>query len=86
MTYRPNGWFYYSLNGGTEQIVMDTLKGAFYGSNLGGFRIIDFKPYNFESSTNKVTTISSSSTNDQYPSAKAVYDYLQSLNGNEEVY
>ena len=35
-----------------------------------------------ESNSNKVTTISSASTNTQYPSAKAVYDYIQSLNGN----
>lgn len=37
---------------------------------------------NLETGNNKVTTISSSSTNTQYPSAKAVYDYIQSLNGN----
>ena len=32
-----------------------------------------------ESSDNKVTTVDSSSTNDQYPSAKAVYDALGDL-------
>lgn len=37
---------------------------------------------NMEITTNKTTTISSSSTDNQYPSAKAVYDYIQSLNGN----
>ena len=37
---------------------------------------------NMEVETNKVTTISSASTNTQYPSAKAVYDYIQALNGN----
>ena len=35
-----------------------------------------------EDKTNKVTSISSASTNAQYPSAKAVYDYIQSLDGN----
>ena len=39
-----------------------------------------------EDATNKTTEITSSSTNTQYPSAKAVYDYIQSLNANEEEY
>lgn len=39
-----------------------------------------------EDKTNKVTSISSISTNTQYPSAKAVYDYIQSLNGDEVNY
>lgn len=33
----------------------------------------------FEETVNKVTAISSSSTNTQYPSALAVYNYIQSL-------
>lgn len=41
---------------------------------------------NLETSNNKVTSISSISTNTQYPSAKAVYDYIQSLNGDEVNY
>lgn len=41
---------------------------------------------NLETGNNKVTTISSSSTNAQYPSAKAVYDYIQSLDGDEVSY
>ena len=39
-----------------------------------------------EDKTNKVTSLSSSSTDTQYPSAKCVYDYIQSLNGNEVSY
>lgn len=39
-----------------------------------------------EDKTNKVTSISSNSTNTQYPSALAVYNYVQSLNGNEVSY
>lgn len=35
-----------------------------------------------ENNSNKVTTISSSSTDEQYPSAKAVYDYVNSVLGN----
>lgn len=34
---------------------------------------------NTESTTNKVTEINENSTDDQYPSAKAVYDYVQSV-------
>lgn len=45
-------------------------------SNLG--EILSF----CELTENKVTSISSSSTNDQYPSARAVYNYINSLNGN----
>lgn len=41
---------------------------------------------NLETGNNKVTTISSSSTNAEYPSAKAVYDYIQSLDGDEVSY
>lgn len=41
---------------------------------------------NLETGNNKVTTMSSSSTNTQYPSAKAVYDYIQSLDGDEVSY
>lgn len=41
---------------------------------------------NLETGNNKVTTISSSSTNAQYPSAKCVYDYIQSLDGDEVSY
>ena len=41
---------------------------------------------NLETGDNKVTTISSSSTNTEYPSAKAVYDYIQSLDGDEVSY
>ena len=41
---------------------------------------------NLETANNKVTSISSSSTNTQYPSAKAVYDYIQSLDGDEVSY
>lgn len=37
-----------------------------------------------EDSSNKVTSLSSSSTNTQYPSAKCVYDYIENLIGNIE--
>ena len=39
-----------------------------------------------EDKTNKVTSIDNTSTDTQYPSAKAVYDYIQSLNGDEVNY
>lgn len=39
-----------------------------------------------EDKSNKVTSISANSTDTQYPSAKCVYDYIQSLNGDEVSY
>lgn len=39
----------------------------------------DIKMKNVEMTTNKVTSISSNSTNDQYPSAKCVYDLIGNL-------
>ena len=39
-----------------------------------------------EDITNKVTSLSSSSTDTQYPSAKAVYDTLSSLSGSEKLF
>lgn len=39
-----------------------------------------------EDKSNKVTSLNSSSTDTQYPSAKAVYDYIQSLDGDEVYY
>lgn len=39
-----------------------------------------------EDISHKVTSISSASTDTQYPSAKAVYDYIQSLDGSEVEY
>lgn len=41
--------------------------------------VLDFTP---ENSANKATSISALSTDTQYPSAKAVYSYIQSLDGN----
>ena len=38
--------------------------------------------YTPENISNKATSISSSSTDTQYPSAKAVYSFIQSLDGN----
>lgn len=40
----------------------------------------------YELNTNKVTSISSSSTNTEYPSALAVYNYIQSLDASEVSY
>lgn len=39
-----------------------------------------------ENTSNKTTSISSASTNTQYPSAKAVYDYIQALDAREVKY
>lgn len=40
----------------------------------------------YESSSNKVTSLSSSSTDTQYPSAKSVYDALQGAGGGNYIY
>lgn len=37
-----------------------------------------------EDSSNKVTSLSSSSTDTEYPSAKCVYDYIEDLIGDVE--
>lgn len=42
--------------------------------------------YNFEATGNKVTSLSSSSTDTQYPSAKCVYDAIQSAGGHSTTY
>ena len=39
-----------------------------------------------EDTTNKVTSLSSSSTDTQYPSAKCVYDYVNDLIGDAITY
>ena len=39
-----------------------------------------------EQTANRVTGISAASTNAQYPTAKAVYDYTQALNAEETSY
>lgn len=66
--------------------------GAWFGSNAHGFfNTYSSGPtwmdsggdeYDIPTAKDKVTTISSSATHAQYPSAKAVYDYIQSLDGN----
>ena len=62
------------LNGNNNMFISKgTLENAITGKNL-------------ETGNNKVTSISSSSTNTEYPSAKAVYDYIQSLDGDEVSY
>lgn len=55
--------------------------------DLSGFvKDTDIVITNKELLANKVTTISEESTDTQYPSAKAVYEYIQSLDGNEVDY
>lgn len=46
--------------------------------NIGEF--VDNKISNKEDTSNKVTTLSSSSTDTQYPSAKCVYDLIGDIN------
>ena len=64
-----------------------------YLSGLDASSITTLKPLTWtlslvpgKATSNKVTSISSSSTDTEYPSAKAVYDYIQSLDGDEVSY
>lgn len=63
---------YFNVIRGTSSYMMycDADDSGWYGVN-----------YYLEQSTNKVTTLSESSTDTQYPSAKAVYDALQNVGG-----
>ena len=51
----------------------------YYGKNEGQ-QYRNHSSYTSEALSNKVTTINNLSTNTQYPSAKAVYDYVSSIN------
>lgn len=51
---------------------------------LGGNTVYHSGNSNFESKNNKVTSLSASSTDDQYPSAKCVYDLLASIGPGQE--
>lgn len=51
----------------------------YYGKN-DGQQYRNHSSYTSEALSNKVTTINNLSTNTQYPSAKAVYDYVSSIN------
>lgn len=76
-TYIQNEWAEYDLLNLSSALM----------SNINAFAgnisyIIQTLIPTLEEKSNKVTSISSSSTNDQYPSALAVYNYINSLNGN----
>lgn len=81
----PNG---YTSNAGT--ITGITMNGVSKGTsgvvNLGTVITSHQDVSGKEDKSNKVTSISSSSTDTEYPSAKAVYDYIQSLDGDEVYY
>ena len=50
----------------------------------GNMDIIDTALAGKEDTTNKVTALSAASTDTQYPSAKCVYDYVDTLVGNAD--
>lgn len=70
----------YAINGAAS---MEVTTSPFSSTNVVNKAYADTK----EASSNKTTTISSSSTDTQYPSAKAVYDYaaLKSLYGDTSI-
>lgn len=63
----------------THRLVTDTEKSVWNSKQ-------DAIGYTTENIANKVTSISSVSTDTEYPSAKAVYDYILSLDGNGVLY
>lgn len=63
----------------THRLVTDTEKSVWNSKQ-------DAIGYTTENVANKVTSISSASTDTEYPSAKAVYDYILSLDGNGVLY
>lgn len=81
----PNG---YTNNSGT--ITGITMNGVSKGTsgvvNLGTVITEHQDISGKEDKSNKVTSISANSTDTQYPSAKCVYDYIQSLDGDEVSY
>lgn len=79
-----------AINSGITDTLVTKLNGIEAGAEVNdvidiqvdGVSVVNNKIANItgkENSSNKVTSISSSSTNTQYPSAKAVYDYIESL-------
>lgn len=58
---------------------------AFANTFNGRIEGLDYKIDNCELSSNKSTTITSSSTDTEYPSAKAVYDLFNSITDGDEV-
>ena len=58
---------------------------AFANTFNGRIAGLDYKIENCEQLSNKVTSINSSSTDNEYPSAKAVYDLFNSITDGDEV-
>lgn len=77
-----SGGVYTALSGKQESLVSGTnIKTINNESILGSGNIsvaVDV-PENCETTDNKVTSLSEQSTNTQYPTAKAVYDYVEGL-------
>lgn len=73
-----NTYYYAGLSANNDYMFFSLLEQSYYyfGVNSLDFWYMGIIP-DLESTTNKVTSISSSSTDTQYPSAKCVYDNLQ---------
>ena len=65
----------------TDDISTNKTSAVKYPSTKGVADYIDTKLSNYEQTSNKVTSISVSSTDAQYPSAKCVYEALQGVGG-----
>ena len=65
-------------------IIRLTKKGYLEGTASFASNLVPSASALFEKNANKTLTISSGSTDTQYPSAKAVYDHVDSIVGNIE--
>lgn len=72
----------YSAKGSATKVPQITTNNLGQVTNITEVTITQQDISGKEDTSNKVTSISSSSTNTQYPSALAVYNYINSLNGN----
>lgn len=83
LTAQGKGYQDYTSGSGNMFISKTTLENVFTGK---GFITSHQDITGKEDKSNKVTSISANSTDTQYPSAKCVYDYIQSLDGDEVNY
>lgn len=71
-------FYKYDLKSPTDRYIFNaSYADALYSLNIQSNDTWGAGNYQFEITSNKVTSISSSSTNAQYPSAKCVYDFVQ---------
>lgn len=81
--YRSTGYFKFDI--GVTSIKFECGNRENYIFMIYRDNTVGMTSYNDESTSNKITSITSSSTDTQYPSAKAVYDLFTSITNGDEV-